>query len=102
MSGIDVEVVYALRDVQESVRLRLETGATARDAVNASGIQRRYPEIRVEAGYLGVYSRLCDPDQVLQDGDRVEIYRPLITDPKQARLRRARAAATGKASRAGR
>ena len=101
MNGIDVEVVYALRDVQECVRLRLEAGATARDAVNASGIPRRYPGIRVEADNLGVYGKLCDPDRVLQDGDRVEIYRPLITDPKQARLRRARSAA-GKASRAGR
>ena len=93
MSGhINVEVVYALRPAQEIVRLRLPAGATAQDAVNESGIPGRHPGLRIESGFLGIYNRICEPNTLLQDGDRVEIYRPLAADPKQARRRRAAAA----------
>lgn len=91
MSSIRVEVVYALRAKQELVPLQVSAGATVRDAVKASGILERHPQLQVEAGLLGIFGEMCDPDAILRDGDRVEFYRALTVDPKQARRRRAAA-----------
>lgn len=88
MAAIRVEVVYALPDGAESVEVRLPAGATAADAVSASGLARRHPGIALEA--IGVFGRRVSPQTPLADGDRVEIYRPLALDPKEARRRRAR------------
>lgn len=92
---MDVEVVYALADEQIVVRLALPEGATAADAVERSGLPARFPEIAAGAK-LGIYGRIAAADTRLADGDRVEIYRPLIADPKQARRRRAEAKAPPK------
>lgn len=87
---IDIEVTYALPHVQELIRLRLPAGATAGDAVNASGLLKKYPEIDLEGpNKLGIYAKLIKADAVLRDRDRVEIYRPLIADPKAVRRKRA-------------
>jgi len=73
-----VAVVYALPHEQDYVELELPEGATAIDAVRASGILERHPEIDLEATHrLGIFAKLIKPDQVLADGDRVEIYRPI-------------------------
>ncbi len=84
-----VEVAYARPDRQRLVTVELAAGATARDAVRASGLVDEFPEIDVERARLGVFGRACADDTVLRAGDRVEIYRPLQIDPKEARRRRA-------------
>jgi len=85
-----IEIVYALPDEQPLVELDLDPGATVADAVRASGLVERFPEIDPTRGPFGIFSQRCDPGRELREGDRVEIYRPLRTDPKEARRRRAR------------
>lgn len=88
--SINVEVVYALPDHAEVVRLTLSAGATVGQAVEASGLRARHPEIDPDgANKLGIFAKLTKPDTVLRDKDRVEIYRPLIADPKAVRKKRA-------------
>lgn len=88
--SINVEVSYALPHRQELVRLTLPSGATVREAVEASGLLQKYPEIDLDGkNKLGVYAKLAKADAVLRDRDRVEIYRPLIADPKAVRKKRA-------------
>ncbi|MDR2787021.1 MAG: RnfH family protein [Candidatus Accumulibacter sp.] len=96
--SITVEVVYALEDRQELVTLTLPAGATAREAVARSGLLEKFPEIDLAKNKLGVFARLVRSDAALRDGDRVEIYRPLIADPKEVRKRRV---AEGKAMKKG-
>lgn len=86
---IRVEVVYALRDAQALIVLELEEGATARQAVERSGLAARFPEIDPARMKLGIFGRVAAGDTTLRDGDRVEIYRPLEADPKDARRARA-------------
>ena len=90
-TGIDVEVVYALADEQIVVPLRVPAGTSARDAVRLSGLGDRYLTIASGECVLGIYGRIVKGETVLAPGDRVEIYRGLVADPKQARRRRARA-----------
>lgn len=91
MAGaIQVEVVYALPQRQEIIPVTLAEGATVRQAVEASGLLRKYPDIELDgANKLGVFAKLTKADAVLRDRDRVEIYRPLIADPKAVRKKRA-------------
>lgn len=93
---IRVEVVYALPMQQRLIALDVPAGTTALEAVRRSGILEEFPQIVPESASLGIFSRLLDgksmpapQDYVLKALDRVEIYRPLLIDPKQARLRRA-------------
>lgn len=87
---IHVEVVYALPERQEVVRLKLHEGATAQQAIDASGLLQRHPEIELgKANKVGVFAKLVKLDASLNDKDRVEIYRPLIADPKEVRRKRA-------------
>lgn len=83
-----VEVVYALRDACDATTVELPAGSTARDALALSGIAARYPGI--DLSRLGVFGRRVAAGTLLADGDRLEIYRPLALDPKEARRRRAR------------
>lgn len=87
--AISVEVVYALRGEQALVALEVEEGTSAREAIERSGILTRYPEITLGRGQIGIFGKAVEPDAPLRNGDRVEIYRPLIADPKQARRERA-------------
>lgn len=87
---MEVEVVFALPEREDTVKVRLAPGATAADAVRASGILGRHPEIDLARHKLGVYGKAVAPETRLADGDRVEVYRPLAMDPKEARRRRAR------------
>ena len=87
---IHVEVIYALPGRQELVHLTLHAGATVHQALEASGLLQKYPEIEPgKANKLGIYAKLVKPDTPLRDRDRVEIYRPLIADPKDVRRKRA-------------
>ncbi len=88
---MNVEVVYARRERQELVRVQLPEGATVRQAVEASGLLEKHPELDLAQNKLGIFSKLSKPDTVLRDRDRVEIYRPLIADPKEVRKQRAAA-----------
>lgn len=83
-----VEVVYALVDAADVVVLDLPEGSTVSQALAASGIGKRYPGIDLTR--LGVFGRRVEAGTLLADGDRLEIYRPLVLDPKEARRRRAR------------
>lgn len=85
---IAVEVVYALAGEQRVVALELAGATTVGEAIRRSGLLDLFPEIRLDAGRIGLHGRLVGVDTVLNDGDRVEIYRPLLADPKQARRRR--------------
>lgn len=93
---IVVEVVYALPLVQRLIALEVPEGTTALQAVQRSGIADEFPEIVPHKASLGVFSRPLDgralpapAEYLVQPHDRIEIYRPLLIDPKQARLRRA-------------
>ena len=85
---LKIEVAYALRDKQVLTALEVEEGTSVREAIECSGILRHYPEIEQDPGRVGIFGKVVDPDTQLRDGDRVEIYRPLEADPKEARLRR--------------
>lgn len=86
---IAVEVCYPLPAKQEVVRLRLSAGSTLGQAVESSGLLAKYPEIDLKKNKFGIWNKLSKPDAVLRDFDRVEIYRPLIADPKEVRKQRA-------------
>jgi uncharacterized protein len=93
---IAIEVAYALPQRQKIIPLSVEQGTTAYDAVIGSGIAQFFPELDLENAPLGIFGQvlgtkgLASPRQyVLQPGDRVEIYRPLTSDPKEARRKRA-------------
>jgi uncharacterized protein len=87
--NIMVEVAYALPKQQIIVPLNVEEGTTAEAAVIASGIIDKFPEIDLAVNKLGIFGKLSKPDTVLRHLDRVEIYRPLIADPKEVRRQRA-------------
>lgn len=86
---ITVEVVYALPGNQMLVELSVVQGTTAREAIAQSGILKGFPQIDPDRQKIGIFGRAVKADVVLKAGDRVEIYRPLIADPKEARRRRA-------------
>lgn len=86
---IQIEVIYALPEKQETALLQLPSGASLQQAIEASGLIEKYPEIDLAKGKFGIYSKLAKLDTALRDRDRVEIYRPLIADPKEVRKQRA-------------
>lgn len=86
---IMVEVAYALPKQQLIVPVNIAEGTTAEAAVLASGIMEKFPEIDLTLNKLGIFGKLVKPDTVLRHLDRVEIYRPLIADPKEVRRQRA-------------
>ena len=86
---INIEVCYALPQKQELVRVKLPIGATLLQALEASGLLQKYPEIDLKKNKFGVFAKLTKPEGILRDSDRVEIYRPLIADPKEVRKQRA-------------
>lgn len=87
--SITVEVAYALADKQIILPVRVPDGATLREAIDASGVLERFPDIDLAAQKVGVFGKLKKLDQPLREGDRVEIYRHLIADPKEVRKKRA-------------
>ncbi len=83
-----IEVAYALSEKQALIALEVEEGTTIRQAIERSGILMRKPGIDLARGRVGIFGKIAQLDTALRDGDRVEIYRPLIADPKEARRRR--------------
>jgi len=86
---INIEVVYALPGEQILLKQAVASGTTVADAIQAGGILQKYPEIDLAVNKLGIFGKLTQADTVLRDKDRVEIYRPLIADPKEVRRKRA-------------
>lgn len=82
-----VGVAYASPRRQVWLNVDLPDGATVKDAIERSGVLRQFPEIDLEQQKIGVFSKLVSLDAALEDGDRVEIYRPIICDPKTVRRR---------------
>lgn len=86
---MNIEVAYATLEKQCVLELSLPVGCSAEQAILASGILQTFPEIDLATQPIGIFGNLCKPEQLLQDGDRVEIYRPLAQDPMSARRNRA-------------
>lgn len=86
---IRVEVVYALPAEQPILQVSLAEGATVEDAIRASGVLDAHPDIDLAKNKVGIFSKLVKLDEKVRDRDRVEIYRPLIADPKGVRRKRA-------------
>ncbi|MBF0093439.1 MAG: RnfH family protein [Alphaproteobacteria bacterium] len=78
-----VGVVYATRNRHAWLSVDVPEGATVAQAIEASGVMKQFPEINLEQNKTGVFGKAVKPDTVLEDGDRVEIYRALIADPKK-------------------
>ena len=91
-----VEVAYALSDKQSLISLEVKEGTTIKEAIEASGVLDTYDQINLTRDKVGIFSKFATLDTVLREKDRVEIYRPLIADPKKVRKERA---AEGKAMR---
>ena len=86
---MQVEVAYALPDEQVIIPVEVEEGATLRSAIERSGLLERFADIDLEKSKVGVFGKLSKLDNPLRARDRVEIYRPLIADPKEVRKKRA-------------
>jgi len=93
---IAVEVAYALPEKQYLQQVKLDDGATVEDAIRASGLLELRDDIDLNVNKVGIYSRTVKLRDVVRDGDRVEIYRPLIADPKELRRQRAEKSANAK------
>ena len=87
---ITVEVVYALPEKQKLVSVAVQAGTTARQALRLSCLAEFFPGLNAEQCPVGVFGREVDWDFVLRDGDRVEVYRPLLNDPREQRRELAR------------
>lgn len=86
---IAVEVAYATPKKQALVNVSVPLGSTAEHAIKTSGLLNQFLEINLTHTKVGIFGSVCERDQILKQGDRVEIYRPLVLDPKAARLQRA-------------
>ena len=86
---INIEVIYAKKNEQKLFNLRVNNHTNVETAIRQSGILRHYPEIDLAINKVGIFSKSCKLDDSLYDNDRIEIYRPLIIDPKEARKQRA-------------
>ncbi len=84
-----IEIAYATPRRQVILEREVEPGSNARSAILSSGIEQHFPEIDLNSCDLGVFGKAVADDYELNDGDRIEIYRPLIADPKEVRRQRA-------------
>jgi len=93
--SIEIEVVYAAVDDQALISLQVPVGTTVAQAIKTSGIAERFPDVDFSQCPVGIFAKLVDSpaEYVLQAGDRIELYRPLLADPKEVRRLRAAKAA---------
>ena len=89
IESINVEVAYALPEKQVIRAVNIDAGTTIGAAIVQSGIMMDYPDLELEEAKVGIFGKIAAMTTVLSDGDRVEIYRPLIADPKEVRRKRA-------------
>ena len=93
-----IEVAYALRHKQTLLNIEVDDNASVEDAIQQSNILKKYPEINLKKNKVGIFGRITALDVKLREKDRVDIYRPLIADPKEVRKQRV---AEGKIMRSG-
>jgi len=86
---IDVEVAYALPDEQILLLIQVQKGAEIKEVITQSKILEDYPELELDKLDVGIFGKMVKLNQKVRDRDRIEIYRPLIADPKEVRKRRA-------------
>ena len=86
---ISIEVAYAMPDKQALLEVVIEQGTSVEQAIVASGIIKRFPQIDLSKDKVGIWNRTCKLSDFPKNGDRIEVYRPLIADPKEVRRRRA-------------
>jgi len=91
-SKLNIEVCYALPEKQSLMCITVENNTSVEQAIVQSGILNTYPDIDLSVNKVGVWNRTCKIDTILKEGDRIEIYRPLIADPKEVRKLRAQKA----------
>ena len=84
-----IEVAYALRHKQTLLNIEVDDNASVEDAIQQSNILKKYPEINLKKNKVGIFGKITSLDVKLREKDRVEIYRPLIADPKEVRKKRA-------------
>ena len=101
--SIVIEVAYALADKQKLLRLSVPYGTTVRQAAERSGMAAHFPGLDLSTSPLGIFGKaVAKPEErLIEEGERVEIYRPLIADPKEVRKQRAAKAAKAKSDEAG-
>lgn len=87
---ITVEVAYGSAENQSLIQLQVQRGTTLIEAIRLSGMADKFPEINIFDSRKGIFGKFAEDDKVLGNHDRVEIYRPLLVDPREARRRRAR------------
>ncbi|WP_299490477.1 RnfH family protein [uncultured Shewanella sp.] len=87
--AFNVEVIYALPHLQKRLQVKVLPGTSCIEVVRKSGINAFFPELDLDTVKLGIFSRLVKNNEIIQQGQRIEIYRPLIADPKDVRRRRA-------------
>ena len=87
--SLNIEVAYATPEQQIIIPLALPDQATVETAIINSGVLQRFPEIDLQQNAVGIFGKTCALNQTLRAGDRIEIYRPLLIDPKEARKKRA-------------
>mgnify|MGYP003362512075 FL=1 len=85
---LEIEVVYGLPDKQMLKKLNVQNGCTAREAVCQSGLDEIFSELDLQTAPLGIFGKSVKDETLLRDKDRIEIYRPLLIDPKEARRNR--------------
>jgi putative ubiquitin-RnfH superfamily antitoxin RatB of RatAB toxin-antitoxin module len=98
VDSINVEVAYALPEKQVILPVNVEAGTTIGGAIVQSGLMIEFPDLDIEHTEVGIFGKVTPMTTVLSDGDRVELYRPLIADPKEVRRQRA---AEGKVTKKG-
>jgi len=91
---INVEVAYALPDEQVIMSVNVDAGTTAETVIEKSGLRQKFPD--VEINKIGIFGKIVKNDTVVKEGDRIEIYRPLIADPREVRRQRAKEGKTMK------
>lgn len=89
MDKLNIEITYALPHQYYLKHLQVEVGTTIQSAILQSGILQQYKDIDLRENKVGIFSRPAKLTDVLQEGDRIEIYRPLLADPKEIRRKRA-------------
>lgn len=86
---LEIEIVYGLADRQVLKNMTVAEGTTVREAALQSGLEVEFPELDLQQAPLGIFGKAVKDKMVLRDGDRIEVYRPLLIDPKEARRKRA-------------
>ena len=89
--SLNIEIVYSLPHEQTLLRMQVPVGCTVTAAIKMSGILNKYPTIDLAVNKLGIFGKLVKPDPILREQDRIEIYRPLLADPKEIRRQRTQA-----------